>query len=710
MPLDAILESGPARFFRANRAMVFPMAATSLILVILIPLPTWLMDFLLALNITLATVILLSVMYMTHPLEFSVFPSLLLGMTLFRLVLNTATTRLILSNTDPTTGTAAAGKVIEVFGEFVARGSLAVGLIIFVIIVVIQFAVITKGATRIAEVAARFTLDGMPGKQMAIDADLNAGVLDEREARRRREEITSEADFYGAMDGASKFVRGDAIAGIIITIVNILGGVYVGMVEKGMTLGTCLETYTKLTIGDGLVAQIPAFIISIAAGLLVTRSTAKRNLGEELLGQLTSKPTALALTAGFLGMLALTPLPKAPILMMALGCASVAWALRHTERKVERVEAAKVHAADAKRPEKVEEYLKVDPMELEVGYGLIRLVDRKQSGDLLDRITMIRRQIALDLGIVVPPIRIRDNVALEPNRYSIKLRGVEVATGEALPGMLLAIDSGAVTEPIPGIETTEPAFSLPARWVDQGQRATAEYRNYTVVEPSGMVATHLTEVIKQHADELLTRQEVNRLLDTLRERSPKIVEEIVPDVLKPGELQKVLQHLLRERVPIRDLETILETLSDWGTRTKDIDVLTEYVRNSLARSICEQHRREDNTIQCVTLDPNLEDMINAHVERSERGTFLTMPPDLQNGVVSAIREQVQTSAAAAGGHMPVILCSPQIRAAVRRIIESALPKVAVLGYNEIVKAVQVQSRGMVVLADELTNVSSTVNG
>ena len=706
MPLADTVPYRPLRMIEANRGLIFPIVATSLILVILIPLPTWLMDFLLAVNITVSAVVLLTVMYIVNPLEFSVFPSLLLGLTLFRLVLNTATTRLILTNTDATTGTAAAGRVIQVFGDFVARGSLAVGLIIFIIIVVIQFVVITKGATRIAEVAARFTLDGMPGKQMAIDADLNAGMINEEEARRRRDEISREADFYGAMDGASKFVRGDAIAGIIITLVNILGGVYVGMVERGMALMECLQTFTKLTIGDGLVAQIPAFIVSVAAGLLVTRSTAKTNLGEELIGQMTSKPVALVLAAAFLGLLALTPLPIVPLMTLAGGCTGLAWLIRRTRTIRARAEAAKTHAAESKKAEPVETYLTVDPMELEVGYGLIKLVDRKQGGDLLDRITMIRRQIALDLGIVVPPIRIRDAMTLEPNQYAVKLRGIEVASGEAMPGHLLAIDSGAVTEPLNGTETTEPSFGLPALWIDPGQRATAEYRNYTVVEPSGVVATHLTEVIKRHADELLTRQEVSRLLDNLKKRSPKLVEDVVPDQLKMGEVQKVLQNLLRERVAIRDLETILETLGDWASRTKDVEVLTEYVRNALARTICRQYRRDDNTIHCITLDPKLEDLINSHIERSERGTFVTMPPDLQSRMVQAIRKQLE---AAGGAQTPAILCSPQIRAAVRRIIEPTMPQVAVLAYNEVVKSVQVQSRGMVVLTDETENVPVSVD-
>jgi len=687
--------------------MLFPLAATSLILVILIPLPTWLMDMLLAMNITMSAVVLLTVMYVRSPLEFSSFPALLLSLTLFRLVLNTATTRLILKN--GAQGTDAAGRVIQVFGEFVAQGSLAIGVIIFVIIVVIQFVVITKGATRIAEVAARFTLDGMPGKQMAIDADLNAGLINEEQAKQRRQEITAEADFYGAMDGASKFVRGDAVAGIIITFVNILGGIYTGMVVHGRDLAYCLETFTKLTIGDGLVSQIPAFIVSVAAGMIVTRATATSNLGEELLGQMTSHPTALALAAVFLGILAITPLPKVPLLLLGLGCAGIAWVISRSRAVAVAAQAAKARA-EAKKPEKVESFLSVDPMTLEVGYGLIRLVDRKQGGDLLDRISNLRRQIAQELGIVVPPIRIRDQLQLEPNQYVIKLRGVEIASGETMPGHLLAIDSGAVTEPITGLETTEPAFGLRALWIAPEQKSIAEHRNYTVVEASAVLATHLTEVIKRHAAELVTRQEVHRLLDNLRERSPKLVEEVVPELLKPGQVQKVLQSLLRERVPVRDLETILETLGDWAARTKDPDVLTEYVRNALARTICQMYRSPDGKIYCVTLDPQLEDLINSHLERSEAGTFLSVPPATQNRIVAAVRAQVEQATRAASGRSVVVLCSPQVRAWVRRMIEASLPHVGVLAYNEIVRGVEVQSVGMVVLNDEPANVSSPVHG
>ena len=686
-------------FIERNRNLLMPVAALGLFFVVLTPLPTAMMDFLLVANITISALVLITVMYIASPLELSVFPSLLLGLALFRLVLNTATTRLILSNAED--GTAAAGYVIETFGQFVAGGSLAIGLIIFVIIVVIQFVVITKGATRIAEVAARFTLDGMPGKQMAVDADLNAGTISEEEAKQRRKDITREADFYGAMDGASKFVRGDAIAGIIITLINIMGGFYVGMVELDppYSFQDTVRIFTTLTIGDGLVSQIPAFIVSLSAAMIVSRSVSKTNFGEELLTQMLSRPVALALTAAFVGALMLTPLPKTPLFMLLIATGGMAYFIKQGQvKKTQATEARK--RAEPKGPDTVEEMLAVDPMELEVGYGLIKLVDRKQGGDLLDRIGNIRRQQASELGIVVPPIRIRDNIQLEPNQYAIKLRGVQIAQGETLPGQFLAIDSGLVSEKISGMDTTEPAFGLPALWINEDQKQLAEHRNYTVVEASSVLATHLTEIIKKHADELLTRESVNRLLDNLKQRSPKVVEEVVPSVLKVGEVQKVMQALLREHVPVRDLEIVLETLGDWAPRTKDPEVLTEYVRNALARTICQIHRSRDNKIYCLTLDPAIEDLVNKHLERSDRGTVMTMSPELQNRIAAAIKAEAEKAIQNSGGQTPVVLCSPQVRAWVRRIIEAALPQVAVLAFNEIVRGVEIESLGLVVLKNE----------
>ncbi|MEP0841988.1 MAG: flagellar biosynthesis protein FlhA [Phycisphaerae bacterium] len=700
---EAILQSRPVRFVERNRGLLLPLGATALIFVLLVPLPTGLLDVFLSGNITIAAVVLLTVMYINRPLEFSSFPSLLLGLTLVRLTLNTATTRLILTNA--AAGEAAAGHVVQTFGNFVTAGSLAVGLIIFLILTVIQFAVITKGATRIAEVAARFTLDGMPGKQMAIDADLNAGLIDEAEARRRRAEVTAEADFYGAMDGASKFVRGDAVAGLIITFINILGGIYVGMVENNMPIMECLRTFTKLTIGDGLVAAIPAFLLSVSAGMLVTRSNARANFGEEILSQVTSRPIALILAAVFLMFLALTPLPKLPLLLLAGGLGGIALAI--TKSRTAEAAAAVAAKADAVRKpaEKVEALLAVDPMELEVGYGLIRLVDRKQGGDLLDRITNLRKQVATDLGIIVPPIRVRDHLKLEPNRYVIKLRGVEVAGGEVMPGYYLAIDNGTVTSPVVGIEAVEPAFGLPALWISEQQRPDAEHRNYTVVSCSSVLSTHLAEVVRRHADELLTRQATHKLLEALKEKSPKAVDDVIPEVIKVGELQNVLQNLLRERVPIRDLETILETLADWAPRTRDPDVLTEYARHALARSICQMYKDSNNTLRVVTLDPKIEDLIGAHLDRSDRGTFLNLPPVVQKRVVSAIRERVESATPGAGGYTVAVLCSPQVRMWVRRLIEPAMPQVPVLAYNEVVRGIEVRSLGLVVLSDGSENVS-----
>jgi flagellar biosynthesis protein FlhA len=677
---------------QANRGMLFPFACVCLLVVILVPLPTPALDFLLIMNITLSVIILVTTIYVKSPLEFAVFPSLLLAITLFRLVLNIATVRLILTNSG---GEYAAGEVVQTFADFVTRGSLAVGVIIFMIIVVIQFVVITKGATRISEVAARFTLDAMPGKQMAIDADLNAGHITEVQARKRRDEIAQEADFYGAMDGASKFVRGDAVAGIVITFVNILGGIYVGMVEKNMDIWTCLRVFTKLTIGDGLVSQIPAFIIALGAGLIVTRTSSRNDLGDEMLTQLFSKPKSMFVAAVFLAILSLTGLPKLPMLVIASCCGGLAWVLTRKEQQVAsaaaRVERDKVAKKD---PEKVEKLLEVDTMELEVGYGLVKLVDASKGGDLLDRISMIRRQVAMDLGIVVPPIRIRDNMQLSANDYVVKIKGQSIGRGVTYAEQYLAMDNGATTGPIPGAEqTTEPAFGLPAYWITEPQRPQAELLNYTVVEATAVLATHLTELIKSHAHELLTRQEIKNLIDNLKLRSPALIEEVVPTQIKPGELQKVCQMLLRERVPVRDLETIIETLGDYSSRTKDLEVLSEFVRNALARSICKQYVDDRDRIWCVTLDPALEDMINGHLDRSDRGTTNTLPPQAAQQIVKNIGEKV--SELTQSGRSGVVLCSPQIRSAVRKMIEGSLPHVAVLGYNEIVSDVSVEAIGMV---------------
>jgi len=590
----------------------------------------------------------------------------------------------------------AAGEVVHTFADFVTHGSLAVGIIIFIIIFVIQFVVITKGSSRISEVAARFTLDAMPGKQMAIDADLNAGTITEPQARERRESIGREADFYGAMDGASKFVRGDAVAGIVITFVNVLGGLYVGMVEHNWQLLDCMKLYTKLTIGDGLVSQIPAFVLSLAAGLIVTRSSSKKNLGDEMLSQVFAKPKALAIASGFLLLMMFTGLPKLPLFILGSCCGGLAYTMSRTEQKAVAAAALRERekATARKDPEKVEKLLDVDTMELEVGYGLVRLVDAAKGGDLLERISMIRRQIATELGIIVPPVRIRDNMQLGANDYVVKIKGQTVAKGVTYPEQFLAMDNGATSGPIPGgTLTTEPAFGLPAYWITEPQRPQAELLNYTVVEATAVLATHLTEVVKSHAHELLTRQEVKNLLENLKARVPALIEEVVPTQVKPGELQKVMQNLLRERVPVRDLESILETLGDYASRTKDLDVLTEYVRNALARTICKQYVDDRDRVWCLTLDPSLEELINGHLDRGERGTTNTMPPQTAQQVVQQVSAKVADMTST--GRTGVLLCSPQIRSALRRMIETALPHVAVLAYNEVVSEVTVEAVGMI---------------
>jgi len=697
--MSAIASNPILSKIHANRGMIFPLAFMSLLLVILVPLPTEVLDFLLIINLTLSAIIMVTTIYVKSPLEFSVFPSLLLSITMFRLVLNAATARLILTagrdGEDVQMAMHAAGEVVRAFSAFVTGGSLAVGVIIFIIIVVIQFVVITRGATRISEVAARFTLDAMPGKQMAIDADLNAGNINEAEARRRRAEIAQEADFYGAMDGASKFVRGDAVAGIVITFVNVLGGLYVGMVEHGWGLFDCLQLYTKLTIGDGLVSQIPAFIVSLGAGLIVTRTSSKTNLGDEMLSQVFAKPRAMVIAACFLGLLILTDLPKFPLVVLGTCCGGMAYLLNKNNVRAATATAKKEQDKAAKKdPEKVEKLLDLDAMELEVGYGLVRLVDVKKGGDLLDRVSMIRRQIATELGIIVPPVRIRDNMQLGANTYVVKIKGQAVAKGETYPEQFLAMDNGATSGPILGAtKTTEPAFGLPAYWITEPQRANAEMLNYTVVEASAVLATHLTEVIKSHAYELLTRQEVKNLLDNLKTRLPAVVEEVIPTQIKPGELQKVMQSLLRERVPVRDLETILETLGDYASRTKDLDILAEYVRHALARAICKQYVDDKDRLWCVTLDPALEDLINGHIERSERGSTNTMPPQTAQQIVQNIA--AKTNELTQTGRSAVVLCSPNVRSTVRRMIENSLPQVAVLAYNEVVPEATVEAAALV---------------
>jgi flagellar biosynthesis protein FlhA len=673
--------------------LILPIGLIASVLVILVPLPPALMDVLLSSNITVAVILLLTTVYVKTPLEFSIFPSLLLATTLFRLVLNVATTRLILTR-GGVAGLEAAGGVVQSFGEFVAGNDIVVGFILFVIIIVIQFVVITKGATRISEVAARFALDGMPGRQMAIDADLNAGIIDEHEAQRRRQEITRQADFFGAMDGASKFVRGDAIAGIIITLINVVGGLLIGVLEAGMPLRQAASVFTKLTIGDGLVSQVPAFLISLAAGLLVTRSSHEVNLPGEFLKQLFARPQALAVAGAFLSVLIFTNLPRMPLFVLGTGCFGLAMILSRRTAQVRAAAEAQKKAEEAKPPaERVEDYLLVDPMELEIGVGLIRLADPKRGGDLLDRIQRIRQNVAAEIGIILPKVRIRDNFHLDQQQYRVKIAGMPVAAGSVRPELLLAIDSGMATGKIPGEPTKEPAFGTPALWIAPETRDQAEMVGYTVVEPGAVIATHLTETIRRHADEILTRDATKHLLDELKKTSPAVVDELVPAQMKVAEVQQILQMLLREFVPIRQLGTILEALGDFAGRTKDPTVLTEMVRARLARTLCTRYRDQNSTLHVVTLDPAMEDRIRAGFEHTDRGLFIRMSPAAVEATCRAIASGVEKLTRS--GFSPIVLVSPQIRAALRQMTHPHLPDLIVLSYNEITRDTKIESAAMV---------------
>ena len=677
--------------------LVFPVLIVASLLIIIVPMPAVVMDMLLASNVTLSVVILLTTIYVSRPLEFNVFPSLLLGTTLARLVLNVASTRLILTRA-AADGTGAAGGVIEAFGSFVAEGQLLVGIILFTIIVIIQFIVITKGATRISEVAARFALDGMPGKQMAIDADLNAGLISQEQAKQRREEVAKMSDFYGTMDGASKFVRGDAIAGIIITLINIIGGLLIGMVINGMPFMQALEVFTTLTIGDGLVSQVPAFLIALAAGLLTTRSSTESNLSSDVVTQVFRHSEAMFIAGGFIMSLAFTGLPMLPMMILGGACGGIALLLRkndHTEQMT--IEKQEADVAEQQKPQpKPEDNLLVDPMELELGYGLIRLADPQSGGDLLDRVTRVRHKIAGELGIILPKVRIRDNIRLEQRKYQIKIKDVPVAWGEVFPEALLAIDTGSVTGAVPGIETKDPAYDRPARWIERAHQERAELLGYSVVEPTAVVVTHLTEVVRSHTDELLNRQQVHELLEHLKQNSPKVVEELVPDLLKPAQLHQILGNLLRERVPIRDLETILETLGEYADRTKDLTILTEYARHALSRSICQQYRDAQRVLHVVTLEPALEDVLASGFEFGERGMVVKLSPQVAEAVTHELAKQLQKLTKV--GKPPVVLCSPQIRAGLRQVTHAALPKLAVLSMNEVTRDTAVEPHGQVPLS------------
>ncbi|MBM3328029.1 MAG: flagellar biosynthesis protein FlhA [Calditrichaeota bacterium] len=667
--------------------VIIAVAVVGILILMIFPIPTPLLDVLLAFGIAVALLVLLMAMYATEPLEFSVFPGLLLVLTLLRLGLNVASTRLILAD-------GFAGHVIEAFGGFVVKGNYVVGLIIFLILVVINFVVITKGSGRIAEVAARFTLDAMPGKQMAIDADLNNGIIDEKEARERRDKIAREADFYGAMDGAAKFVRGDAVAGLLITLVNIVGGLIIGVVQKGMPLIEAVQKYTLLTIGDGLVTQVPALIVSTAAGVLVSRAASESNLGRDITGQLLSQPRAIAIASGVLGFFALMPgLPTVPFLILAGSTGYLAVMTKRGALLAER------HAAEApktSRPEeKITDFLHVDPLELEIGYGLIPLVDKEQDGDLVNRIGVIRKQQALETGIVIPPIRIRDNLQLKASDYLLKVRGNEVARGELRVGNLLALNPGGAAGKVKGIATREPTFGLPALWIAEAERESAENYGWTVVEPAAVLATHIVEILKRNAHKILSREEAKKLLDNLKATSPSVVEELIPNLLTLGTVHKILQKLLKEGVPIRDLAIILETLSDWAPHTKDADLLTEYVRYALAPTITERFSDEDGKIYAITLDPTLESQIAEELQRSQnRGLGgLALSPMLINSIY---RQLIRlTEEMTSQGRRPIVVCSPTVRAAFHRLLEPVMPHVAVISYGELLVNTPVESTGMV---------------
>ena len=670
--------------------VILAISVVAIVAMMVIPLPTALLDVLIAFNIGLAVTVLLVSLYIETPLSFSVFPSLLLILTLFRLSLNISATRLILLQ-------AHAGEVITAFGNFVVGGNYVVGIVVFLILMIIQFIVITNGAGRVAEVAARFTLDAMPGKQMSIDADLNAGLITESEARARRKAVEHEADFYGAMDGASKFVKGDAIAAIAIVMVNIIGGFAIGVLQLKMPLVQALQTYTLLTVGEGLVSQIPALLISTATGIIVTRTAAEENMGTDTVRQIANNPRALAIVAGLMIAFALVPgLPKMPFIVMGVAIAAFVFVLRREKRSRVSEEVAAEAGQAAVAPtetESVTDLLVVDALEVEIGYGLIPLVERGSGGGLLSRITMIRRQVALEMGFILPKIRIRDNLQLPPNGYAIRLRGEEIARGDLMPGHYLAMATGAVAQEIDGIPTREPAFGLPALWIDSTQKERAEMLGYTVVDAASVLATHLTEVVKSHAPEILTRQDTRALLDNLKQDYPALVEDLIPNVLTLSEVQEVLKNLLRERVPIRDLVTILESIGGLASSIKEVDLLSEAARQALGRTITNQYRSSDGVLHVVTLSPRVEKVLADALGDLSRGIKLRLEPRLAQALLEACGAQMEELAARQ--HLPVVLCSAAVRLAFKRLTERALPTLAVLAYTEVPAGVEVHAEGMI---------------
>lgn len=656
----------------------------------IVPLPAWLLDVFMAFNMAMAFTILFVCMFAKEVLDLSYFPTILLFTTIFRIAMNVSSTRLILT-------TGEAGNVVRTFGEFVGGGDLIVGTIIFIILIMIQFLVINKGSERVAEVTARFTLDAMPGKQMAIDADLNTGAITDEEAKKRREKIQEEASFFGSMDGAVKYVKGDATAGLVITFINIVGGIAFGVVRQGMEMADALNKYTILTIGDGLVSQIPSLLISLATGILVTKGSKEADFGTVLISQLFGTPKVLYLVGAVLAFLGIVT-PLNPVVFVGLGLLFVvvgrvmAGTIETAviEHEADEEEAA---AEEIRQPENVTSLLQVDPIELEFGYGIIPLADVNQGGDLLDRVVMIRRQIALELGTVVPIIRLRDNIQLNPNQYIIKIKGVQVSEGEILFDHYMAMNPGYVEEEITGIPTFEPSFHLPAIWITEGQRERAESMGYTVVDPPSIIATHLTEIIRQYISELLTRQDVQSLVDNLKETNPSLVEELVPKLLGLGEIQKVLQNLLKEGISIRDLLTIFETLADYATTTRDTDILTEYVRQSLKRAISGKFFPANETTSVVTLDPKLEQEIMASVKQTEQGAYLTLDPAKTKSIMESLGVEIKKLEDL--GKIPLVITSPIVRAYFKKLTEDYYKDLVVVSYNEVESSVELQSVGMV---------------
>jgi len=682
--------------FSTTSEVMTVVGVVAVLVVMIIPLPSIILDFLLALNITIAITILLIAMYTLKPLDFFVFPSLLLVTTLFRLSLNVASTRLILLHGNE--GPLAAGKVIKSFGSFVVGGNYVVGMIVFIILVIINFVVITKGATRIAEVAARFTLDAMPGKQMSIDADLNAGLIDENEAKGRRLLIAREAEFHGSMDGAVKFVRGDAIAGIVITLVNIIAGFVIGVFQKKMSIMDAAQNYTLLTVGDGLVSQIPALTISTAAGIVVSRAASEGTMGKDFAKQFLNYPKAIylaALTVFFFGLI--PGLPHIPFIVLSvlIGAGVYVWGQREETLKEKISEDQEVEPAEM-GPEPVEHLLMVDPLELEVGYGLIPLVDKEQGGKFLERVRSIRRQFALEMGIVVPPVHIRDNLQLNPSEYQVLLKGVKVAGAALMVNHYMAMDPGDSTRKIEGIETTEPAFNLPAIWIPEAQREEAKLSGYTVVDDVTIMATHLTEVLRKYSAELLGKQDVQNLLDHLSRSYPKAVEELVPNLLSLGGVQKVLQNLVQERISIRDLLTIVETLADCAMLTKDPDLLTEYVRHKLARSFVSPYVGEDGLLKLITMAQEVEDALLKGLQQTEHGgTYLSIDPKIADSIIASIKDEAEK--AMAKDIQPILLASPTVRRHLKKMVEYFVPSLMVLSQSELLGDIGLKSIGEVSL-------------